>query len=154
MARKVMVNGLDIGYIPPTSAGDVTYDNTDSGLTATTAQTAIDELAAGFHIYSTTEKAVGKWVNGEMVYEKSYEITDPTAGTIDSTLDKSTINVIEVIGGYVDSGDNANPFPIDATIGSTRYYANINVEASGVNLILGALSLKKLRFTMRYIKIS
>lgn len=145
-----VVSDIPTGF----AATAITYDNTVSGLTATTAQAAIDELAAGSHIYSTTEKAVGKWVNGETVYEKSYELTNPVAGTVDNTLNKSTINVIGIIGGYVDSGDNTNPFPIDATISGTRYYANINVEASGVNLILGSLTLKKLRFTMRYIKIS
>ncbi len=46
MARKVMVNGLDIGYIPPSAAADVVYNNTASGLEATDVQDAIDELAA------------------------------------------------------------------------------------------------------------
>lgn len=45
MARKVMVNGLDIGYIPPTVASDVAYSNTTSGLASTTVQGAIDEIS-------------------------------------------------------------------------------------------------------------
>lgn len=44
MANKVMVNGMNIGYIPPAAANDVTYSNTSSGLTATKVQGAIDEL--------------------------------------------------------------------------------------------------------------
>lgn len=40
-----MVNGLDIGYIPPSAAADVVYNNTTSGLEATDVQDAIDELA-------------------------------------------------------------------------------------------------------------
>ena len=47
MARKVMVNGYDIGYIPPAAAADVEYDNTTSGLAATQVQSAIDEIASG-----------------------------------------------------------------------------------------------------------
>lgn len=47
MARKVMVNGLDIGYIPPASALDVVYNNSASGITSQTVQGAIDELADG-----------------------------------------------------------------------------------------------------------
>ena len=45
MARKVMVNGLDIGYIPPSSASDVIYNNQSSGLASTVVQSAIDEIS-------------------------------------------------------------------------------------------------------------
>ena len=45
MARKVMVNGLDIGYIPPSSASDVIYNNQSSGLASTVVQSAIDEMS-------------------------------------------------------------------------------------------------------------
>ena len=51
------------------SAEDVSYDNTDSGLTATDVQAAIDEIVAEMpsgrsHNYSTTEQVVGKWIDG------------------------------------------------------------------------------------------
>ena len=44
MAQKVMVNGLDIGYVPPANASDVTYSSTVSGLAATNVSNAIDAI--------------------------------------------------------------------------------------------------------------
>lgn len=81
MARKVMVNGLDIGYIPPSAASDVAYSNTTSGLTATDVQAAIDEVAGG-NVYSTSERVVGKWVDGTT---DVYEITVVDAATTEAT---------------------------------------------------------------------
>ena len=78
MARKVMVNGLDIGYIPPSSASDVTFNNTSSQLLSDTVQGAIDELAAAQNIYSTDERVVGKWLNGNPIFRKSFPISSPT----------------------------------------------------------------------------
>ena len=67
------------GAVVPTAgdyvAGDIDYDNTVSGLTATETQSAIDELAGmigtGSDDYSTTERIVGTWLDGVTpVYEK------------------------------------------------------------------------------------
>lgn len=54
------------------SASDVTYDNTLSGLTADDVQEAIDELASRGVKYSTTEKVVGKWTDGSDVYQRTF----------------------------------------------------------------------------------
>jgi len=62
------------------TAAEVSYSNTSSGLLATNVQSAIDEinlsvdgLKAG-HTYSTTEAIVGKWIDGRDVYEKVVSI--------------------------------------------------------------------------------
>lgn len=62
-----------VGDIPTGFAATaISYDNSASGLTATNAQDAIDELASSAIIYSTTERVVGKWVDGITdVYEKT-----------------------------------------------------------------------------------
>ena len=43
---KLIINGVDYGAYP-TDAGDISYDNTSSGLSATKVQGAIDELNNG-----------------------------------------------------------------------------------------------------------
>lgn len=93
MARKVMVNGLDIGYIPPSAASDVTYDNTTSGLRSTNVQSAISELAFAQNIYSTVARVVGKWVDGSLIYRQSFPITSPQNDTVLATIP----DMIEVI---------------------------------------------------------
>ena len=59
MARKVMVNGLDIGYIPPAYASDVIYNNLSSGLASTVSQGAIDELASRLNLATTATLTAG-----------------------------------------------------------------------------------------------
>lgn len=54
------------------SASDVTYDNTSSGLTADDVQEAIDELASRGVAYSTTEKVIGKWTDNSDVYQRTF----------------------------------------------------------------------------------
>ena len=47
MSKKVIVNGMNIGYLPPTNASEINYDNTTSGLTSNNLQDALDELGGG-----------------------------------------------------------------------------------------------------------
>lgn len=61
------------------TAADVSYSNTSSGLLATNVQAAIDELDTKVdnletgHVYSTIEAQVGKWIDNSPVYEKTIE---------------------------------------------------------------------------------
>lgn len=64
---------------------NVFYDNTEGGLEATNVQSAIDELAENSGVsYSTEERIIGTWVDGESLYEKTYVygIHDMTDSTI------------------------------------------------------------------------
>ena len=99
-------------------AEDVAYDNTSSGLTATNAQAAIDELAqqssggvASKTIYLTDNSA------GQSAYAKVYKIwqganapdaeTDPASliGTINIPLDK-VVQSGEIVEVFFDSSDD------------------------------------------------
>ena len=138
------------------TAADVTYDNTVSGLTADDVQEAIDELAArnAQHVYSNTETEVGKWLNNESVYEKSYEVDNPTNDmVIDSTLTSDNMALLSCVGGYVEA-NGTNPLPMDATISGTRYNLVVNVVSGGVKLFISGVTATKARITIRYIKIS
>lgn len=64
------------------SAEDISYDNSDSGLNADKVQSAIDELADDLGkvvspiSYSTTEQKTGlKWTDGKDIYQKTVHIT-------------------------------------------------------------------------------
>lgn len=72
MARKVMVNGLDIGYIPPSAAADVVYNNTTSRLEATDIQDAIDEVNQKFSTVVSGTISAGS---------TSVTLTDPSITT-------------------------------------------------------------------------
>ena len=51
------------------TAAQVSFDNTGTGLVATNVQTAIGELD-GRDNYSTSEAIIGKWIDGRPIYRK------------------------------------------------------------------------------------
>lgn len=68
MLRPVGTNSNFVPYIPSVNA-------------------RVESLEKG-HVYSTEEKVVGVWVNGEVLYEKTFINTAPTVGTDGVTVDK------------------------------------------------------------------
>ena len=74
LLEKAVENGSGSGGA--STAADVSYDNTSSGLTADDVQEAIDELAGIKPInISTTEILIGKW-GDEDLYAKLVECGD------------------------------------------------------------------------------
>lgn len=86
------------------SAEDVSYDNTDSGLTAENVQAAIDEIVNEMPSavnYSTNEQDTGlTWIDGKKIYQKTF-VKDSTdiSGTL-VTIDASALNIYECINIY------------------------------------------------------
>ena len=86
------------------SAEDVSYDNTDSGLSAENVQAAIDEIVDKMPSavnYSTSEQDTGlTWIDGKKIYQKTY-VKDSTniSGTL-VTIDASALNIDTCINIY------------------------------------------------------
>lgn len=86
------------------SAEDVSYDNTDSGLTAENVQAAIDEIVSDMPSpinYSTDEQDTGlTWIDGKKIYQKTF-VKDSTnaSGTL-VTIDASALNIDTCINTY------------------------------------------------------
>ena len=89
--------------IPIPTATNVTYDNTTSGLSATNAQSAIDELS------TSVNTALGTWLTGTL-----------TAGQTTLTLSDTSITTDSIVDNvYVpDTFFGVNPTNISATTGS------------------------------------
>lgn len=109
-------------------AADIDYDNTLSGLTATDAQAAIDELqteiqnipTGGTVDYSTTEHEIGTWIDGTTLYEKTiYLGTLPNNSTKDVPHNISNLNVVVEFTGIATMGAYGMPLPF-----CDRYVAN------------------------------
>lgn len=66
--------------VVPSTAAEISFDNTGTGMTATDVQDAVTELKSNLTdltTYSTTEKIVGYWIDGTTpIYEKSFEFTN------------------------------------------------------------------------------
>lgn len=115
LLEKEIKNAGGGGGTTPTAA-DVTYDNTSSGLTADDVQEAIDELNTKLttgHVYSTTEKVIGKWTDGSDLYEKVTIFDTFTTGA--NSLELGLTNVKEIlkmnIMAEVGSGIGYKPVP-------------------------------------------
>jgi len=79
------------------SAENIDYDNTESGLLSTNIQDAIDELIESKTAYSTTEKVVGKWIDGSTVYEKTVEVSGLSSNVSNWTNIVAIPNVDKII---------------------------------------------------------
>lgn len=99
------------GAVSPTAsdydASMIDYDNTISGLNATDVQGAIDEVVAnmpsgGSVDYSTTEHAIGTWVDGSILYEKTI-----FCGALPNNTATTTPHNISNLGRIIDFRANA-----------------------------------------------
>ena len=80
------------------TASDVSFDNTGTGLVSTDVQTALGEIVARSDI-SSTEKLIGTY-NGDPLYAKTFEAT-LTANT-------------QIVASQIYAGEVADLFPTDA----------------------------------------
>lgn len=140
-----------IGSGSDLEASTVVYDNTDSGLDADDVQSAIDELC----VYSSTERKVGKWTDGNDLYEIALSIT-VASDNLNSWKDYST----GITGSELISCDFSVQHPSNGTVyfstGSTstaslRHMMNIlNGNFSiyaGANDYIGGTAHAILRYT-------
>ena len=103
---------------------DVAYDSNTSGLSATNVQGAIDEVANRF-VYSTSEKVIGKWIDGKPLYQKTVD-----CGALPNNTTKNVAHNISNISKIVNIfgigiGDNCLPLPYNITVtGGLQLYAN------------------------------
>ena len=132
------------------AAEDVTYDNTDSGLTATDVQAAIDELAVS-EAYSTTEVDTGKkWIDEKAIYRRVVEIAQSAGATSSNrrlvSADISSYGIDHLIsfGGYMTVIQSGNSFDLaaGATIPSLTLDADVSsaVRISSTGSIIGLYS--------------
>ena len=76
LLEKAVENGGGSGG--GSTAADITYDNTSSGLTADDVQEAIDEIEADIKagiVYTSTERKIGTWYDGNDLFEKIIPIS-------------------------------------------------------------------------------
>ena len=87
------------------NAEDATYDNTDSGLTASTLKTAIDENAGDIDDLQTAETAMKGtgWTNENLVDHEDRLDTLEGADTVEGSVAKTVKDAVEPIETRIDS---------------------------------------------------
>lgn len=117
------------------SADDVTYDNTDSGLTATNVQDAIDEVKSNADTLSSTVSNLASDVADIPVVHEELKTATITAGQTSATLTFTT----EAIGASTVIVPNASVFGIIAGVTYTASTVTITIKAQSANVTVGAL---------------
>lgn len=126
---KIQKNGTDVATFTANQATDVTADLsiptnfTDLSGTVTTAQItngAITPAKASFTKYSTTEQAVGTWINGKTIYRKVIQISNPQTSNTDYGVISSNIQAVVNLYGYM-KGSYGAIIPIPQTDSSSSY---------------------------------
>lgn len=108
------------------TAAEVSFDNTGSGLDATNVQTAISEVnsnvdeISGRFDYSTDEKVIGKFVNGKPLYQKTIYAASPTKA---ASIQHGIENVEHIFIHDVDAKQNASA---SSTTRCGNYYLSTN----------------------------
>lgn len=132
-----------------TSAADVTYSNTSSGLTATNVQAAIDETVT----YSSSEHVVGKWIDGRTLYRKAYSgNTNQTATfVIDASLKTGVVIPIKYEGAIKYAGSSWQPF-VNTFSGSAISAWPVINDSTGLNMIIQNLTINGYILAVYYVK--
>lgn len=140
------------------TAAQVSFDNTGTGLVATNVQTAITEVNSKGVVYSTTEKVIGVWIDGTTpVYEKTIDCGPlPNNATKNVAHEISNLDLIvgfdalslNSTGGYI------IPLPYINKSNPTSYNVQIDFDATNINLFTAAdrTGYDKTYVTMRYTK--
>lgn len=120
--------------------------------------------ASNMHEYSTAEHAVGTWIDGETIYEQTYNYTGTgAANPFTTTIDMTGKHIVEVIPHYARYTYNSGQ-GYGECIGSEMLYSNSNVlniryvdsvpYTLTVSSTMGSTESYDIAFTLRYTKTS
>lgn len=107
--------------------------------------------------YSTDEQVVGIWVDGSTVYEKTFNITTPSAGVTSIAHNISNIgDVINIEGTAIRSNGAVQPLGFISSANNYGWNATVyDFSTANFTLEVGSqLSLSKVIVTIRYTKTS
>lgn len=107
-----------------------------------------------FHVYSSDERVVGKWIDGKPIYEKTISTTvNYTAVRMtDFDILSVPVDTIVSIDGFY---DNVYQIPIiNTSSGAITFNVRINKETNGFKLWIldGTTGIKVITATLRYTK--
>ena len=110
--------------------------------------------------YSTTERKIGKWIDGKDLYEKTYnrEITSPTSAYTEY-ISVTGLNIVEIVKHYAHYLYNGTWYYLigDSLNDTNSRYIHLQYKSEGLGTLalitnIGAVSEIKLCFTIRYTK--
>lgn len=136
------------------AANNVSYDNTVSGLIATNAQGAIDEInttVKNDRTQSTTAKIVGVDEDGAPIYEKVFKgNTLPNNTVLDASLTLSAVKHFTVVGCFTKDANSIESIPAATNVGGSNFHVTVNVKSTGLCASVEGFTVLTYRFVVRY----
>jgi hypothetical protein len=122
--------------------------------TCTGAIDALNTDLSTIKTFSTTERVVGKWVDGSDVYEKTYTgITLSANQVIDSSLTSANSFIVDIFGS-VTIGNVCDIIPFSRNTG-VEYTYMFDLKSNGLNAMIANMGASThYNITVRYVKIS
>lgn len=120
----------------------------------------ISSITPGGDSYSTVEHAIGTWIDGSTIYEKTYTYSESgAANPFQTTIDMTGKNIIEVIPHYArytynsgqGYGECIGSELLDSSVFDVRY-PNSAPYMLNVRCYIGATDSYDIAFTLRYTK--
>lgn len=119
------------------SAANVSFDNTGTGLSATNVQSAVEEVntkATNAGTYSTTETVIGKWIDNSPIYRKVLEIPITQKST---DYDVSSLDVDSMINLYGVAGALHLPLNTVHEVAALPYTIGLNYGNDTIQIRFG-----------------
>lgn len=122
------------------SADDVTFDNTGTGLSATNVQSAVEEVNTNLTnagTYSTTKTKIGKWIDDRDVYRLVIDFENEVACNSQTwaitSIPAADLNIDTLINAYCSNGAVYYPMAVACTLEDT-YLSLLNVRTVQINV--------------------
>lgn len=155
---NITINAEDVGAVSADELTEPSYDEEEEMITL---GNLIGGGGSSFHVYSTEEKIVGKWIDGSNIYERVIECVETTPHkniTFEIKLIENVKQVINRSFSYCDEGlkDGAQFFADNhASIVSNWFYSGliyVNSNHEFIFRIDGNLGTLKLSGIIQYTK--
>jgi hypothetical protein len=111
------------------NASAITYGNTNVGAELTSINTHLNDIA----VHSTTEKAIGKWIDGKTIYRKTIYVSGSATNrqVLDSTL---TLSYIDTLVSLKGTCLHRNTYKFSIPYGIGQNYVLLKVESDGLHI--------------------
>ena len=137
LEKEVKKNGGGSGA---SSADNVSFDNTGTGLVGTNVQSAIEEVNTNLTnvgTYSTTKTKIGKWIDGRDVYRLVIDFNEAIACNSQTwaitSIAAADLNIDTLINAYCSNGAVYYPMAVACTLEDT-YLSLLNVRTVQISV--------------------
>lgn len=93
---------------------EIEYFNEDASQFNDLIETIITSSSSDYHVYSTNEKVVGRWIDGKPIYEKTINCGSLPNNSRKNFASLTNVDLLIYMNGFAYSTGNSRPLPFSA----------------------------------------